>query len=520
MLEIEPLNINLIRQLNTLNYDLEILYLETGDSSLSGFIDTISIDNITMIENVFPLNIDVTSESPSWYTSWTLYPSGDLSVIIHSFPEGYTPADIDTSTIRLNGEVPIYGNIQILSEYPNIDGSVAILNFIKHDAIVSFGQNAPLDEHPIIVVFDFADGKTCVAQSSIILKEGPGYASLSGLAVDDSYQGLFGVNVDIYDSTGTLWQPLVTDDSGYYAIDSIPNGVYSVSIMTPLGYQADEETKEIGIYHIPGIIDFYLTQLEVPMTQRGRGYWMHQVNALLRGHGNPQESYEDMCNYMELIRTHFNEHGLNPVNIFEVNLDSDCDERLEALRTTISPKPKSSQNDKAKAHLTALLLNMVSGKISQWQIISEDSAIVSQAITHCNFLIIDPYSDNDETAKDIAEMINNGQLVPSGWIDTNVQDYVYRQLEGTLPEEVTLYQNYPNPLNPTTEIRFSLPHTCEVKLEIYNIMGQHLTTLVDDRLEAGIHTYLWDGSNNATGVYFYRLKAGEYDDTKKMILLK
>ncbi len=85
---------------------------------------------------------------------------------------------------------------------------------------------------------------------------------------------------------------------------------------------------------------------------------------------------------------------------------------------------------------------------------------------------------------------------------------------------VTLLGNYPNPFNPITEISFSLPAASHVKLEIYNIMGQKVATLVDGTIEAGEHTIQWDGSEAASGVYMYRLEAGEFVDTKKMILLK
>jgi hypothetical protein len=86
--------------------------------------------------------------------------------------------------------------------------------------------------------------------------------------------------------------------------------------------------------------------------------------------------------------------------------------------------------------------------------------------------------------------------------------------------EVLLLSNYPNPFNPTTEISFILPQAAQVKLEIYNIMGQKVTTLLDQKLEAGEHIVLWDGSNEASGVYLYRLQAGDFAQSKKMLLLK
>ena len=86
--------------------------------------------------------------------------------------------------------------------------------------------------------------------------------------------------------------------------------------------------------------------------------------------------------------------------------------------------------------------------------------------------------------------------------------------------EVVLVGNYPNPFNPATEISFSLPSASHVKLEVFNVMGQKVATLVDGQFEAGEHVVRWDGSDAASGVYFYRLQAGDFVDTKKMMLLK
>jgi hypothetical protein len=86
--------------------------------------------------------------------------------------------------------------------------------------------------------------------------------------------------------------------------------------------------------------------------------------------------------------------------------------------------------------------------------------------------------------------------------------------------DVVLIGNYPNPFNPVTDISFSLPIASHVKLEIFNVMGQKVATLVDGHLEAGEHIVQWDGSMTASGVYLYRLQADDFVGTKKMILLK
>jgi PKD repeat protein len=89
-----------------------------------------------------------------------------------------------------------------------------------------------------------------------------------------------------------------------------------------------------------------------------------------------------------------------------------------------------------------------------------------------------------------------------------------------MPNSSTLHQNYPNPFNPTTEISFTLSSASHVKLEVFNIVGQQVATLVDGQLGGGYHTFTFDGNSVASGVYFYRLTTEDYAETRSMVLLK
>ena len=92
--------------------------------------------------------------------------------------------------------------------------------------------------------------------------------------------------------------------------------------------------------------------------------------------------------------------------------------------------------------------------------------------------------------------------------------------ENNIPLEYGLKQNYPNPFNPTTNIEFSIPKSEFVTLKVYNILGEEVATLVSEKLAAGSYKYDWNASDLASGVYLYRLQAGDYVDVKKMILMK
>jgi fibronectin type 3 domain-containing protein len=140
----------------------------------------------------------------------------------------------------------------------------------------------------------------------------------------------------------------------------------------------------------------------------------------------------------------------------------------------------------------------------------------------------------------------NGELLPAGqgneYTDRDVRPgatYWYRlgavDAEGewmsatvsiSVPAaSLALYQNVPNPFNPTTSISFALPDRARATLRVYDVQGRHVKTLVDEVLDAGMKHAEWDatdarGNRVGSGMYFYRLTAGEKTITKKMILLK
>ncbi len=91
---------------------------------------------------------------------------------------------------------------------------------------------------------------------------------------------------------------------------------------------------------------------------------------------------------------------------------------------------------------------------------------------------------------------------------------------GDSPKSYHLTQNYPNPFNPSTKINFSLPQPGRVRLSVFNSLGQEVETLIDKDMIAGDHRVTFNAGNFPSGIYFYRIEAGEYHDVKKMVLLK
>ena len=106
-------------------------------------------------------------------------------------------------------------------------------------------------------------------------------------------------------------------------------------------------------------------------------------------------------------------------------------------------------------------------------------------------------------------------------VATDVEEIEYP----ALPDGYKLAQNYPNPFNPTTVIEFDLPRRSNVSITIFNLLGQQVAVLVNKEISAGSYRVSWDGilssgQRASSGIYFYRLVADDFIDTKKMILLK
>ncbi|MCX6163749.1 MAG: T9SS type A sorting domain-containing protein [Ignavibacteriae bacterium] len=108
----------------------------------------------------------------------------------------------------------------------------------------------------------------------------------------------------------------------------------------------------------------------------------------------------------------------------------------------------------------------------------------------------------------------------------SINFYLYRvpvgikQIGSTVPSEYKLYQNYPNPFNPSTIIKFQIKDSRFTTLKIYNILGKEVATLVNEKQSPGVYEVVFDALNLPSGIYFYKLVAGDFVETKRMVLIK
>jgi hypothetical protein len=163
-------------------------------------------------------------------------------------------------------------------------------------------------------------------------------------------------------------------------------------------------------------------------------------------------------------------------------------------------------------HFTVYCVSDISTPIGQAGVVATttDTAIVLPDTTQGKYIFV--------TAKDFAGN-------ESGESERVLNSPVTGIGEPPPPRRTALYQNVPNPFNPTTTIRFDLAKKSDVTLRIYDVAGRLVRTLVDGSLPRDRHAVLWDGLNDAgsqvaSGVYFYRLVAGDFTEVKKMTILK
>lgn len=141
----------------------------------------------------------------------------------------------------------------------------------------------------------------------------------------------------------------------------------------------------------------------------------------------------------------------------------------------------------------------------------------------------------EDTERDLLEYDINGNLYSvrsqqywkSEWQNTRLKIYEYDPASSiniksdlSVVDEYQLYENYPNPFNPETTIKFSVPNAGFVNLQVYNVLGQSVATLVDKNIAAGEYSATFKAEHLPSGIYFYRLQAENYQMTKRMILLK
>jgi hypothetical protein len=323
-----------------------------------------------------------------------------------------------------------------------------------------------------------------------------------------------GVTVTVIDENNDpISTPQQTDELGTVIFDPVDVGVYSVMIVTPLGYSVSPSETQTNVMVTSGQcsnVDFVLTPSIISNDCRTIGYWKHQFNVYTSGRGNAQESSTDLETYLDLVHQHFNILG---IYVDLENFD------FEDAKNVLTVRGSNNMLDRAKQQLFSMLLNFASDRVGNETVISDDNRVAAEAVTFVAALINDGLPDNDEQAKTICDKINNGQLVEAGVIPVSNIRYKLAS-DGTLPIDFSVAKNFPNPFNAQTSIQYGLPRTSDVVIEIYDLLGRKIESVFQGKQPAGYHHINWDAAEVSSGVYFYTIHAGDFTVTRKMILIK
>lgn len=336
---------------------------------------------------------------------------------------------------------------------------------------------------------------------------------------------LAGVKVALLDTMGVQvpgFDTLTTNSAGEYLFNDVPPDTYLVRLIEPLGYTASPNPviDTLGSGETD-VVDFVLEQTVIANNSKPVVWWEVQFLLNLLHACNPEESEADLLNYIGLVQQHYTPH----FDIFEDDLTlNDWWEKLRVWNNLTTYK-------RARRQLAGLLMNLVSGRIGQYSVVSADGRTAGEVLTYVSQLLTDGSHANDLTAELLAGQVNLRRTIAAGKVPPS--NILYKGGDGpidwgfgeNLPEEFALEQNYPNPFNPSTTIRFALPAAGQVSLKIYNARGQLVRTLVSGNYESGVHEIRWDARNDlgetvSSGMYFYRMQAGNFVESRKMVLLR
>ncbi len=383
----------------------------------------------------------------------------------------------------------------------------------------------PGDAEPGVHVFEIAaigDGASYGEQLVTITVPG-GEGDVFGKVVGPC-MNIEGAIVDLYQGTSLVGTE-TTDAMGDYRFEDVPAGDYTVELQVPLGFiPASDPGVPITVVGSDVEVNFALDVVDVGK-RRNVWWWKYQV-AALRGDVDrtPEVTVEEINDYCQLIFDHYynrpDEHAMCIEWVTFVG-DPAGPLTFDDVAYFFWDYPDPDMTFRYEAYLLAHLFNIVSGRMGQWEVVSADGATASQAIYYLTSIYDSGDRADLQTAFYNSRRIHLNQMIPAGIIPAGVPNIMYKPGdEELLPQQFTLEQNYPNPFNPVTEIAFTLPSATEVTLSVYNITGQRVATLINGVMDAGPHTVAWDAEGFASGIYLYRLEAGDMMQTKKMVLLK
>ena len=508
----------------------------SGLTSVGGFLD---FDTNPALTNIDGLSGLTSMENLSIYNNTSLTNIDALSGLTYVGALAIFNNPALTNIDGLSGLTSIGRNLRISSNsaLTNLDGLRNVIsvgettqpfaysvNITYNSSLNNFYGLYPLISEGTIVpalsgVTFTISGNASNPTEADILNNGPGTGNINGTVTSNS-AALQGVKVALLDINGipvTGVDTLTTDAQGAYSFTGVTVGNYIVTIIEPLGYSALENPKpsELSL-DATDMVDFQLEQIVVGNSAKSVLFWTEEFRRNILGLGHTRYTEQELQGFIGLVQTHYTPH----FDIFQGNTS------LQDWLNDLKVWSNNSVYKQGRRQLAALVLNLVSGKIGQYSVVTRDNRTCGDLLTYVSQLLTDGDNSNDGLALSLVLRVNLRLRIRSGLIPSanilykggKAISFIDYGLEK--PKEFALEQNYPNPFNPGTMIRYSLPENTKVRLVIYDILGKQVAELVNGEQAAGYHDVKFDGSSLASGIYFYRLTTDKFTKINKMMLLK
>jgi hypothetical protein len=481
----------------------------------------------------------ITVEGYNDYDSY-IYPGGALFVPINPVNDTIPPVCNETSNDGCTACVTATDDgvddagiflVRLDAGYDNL--VLTVDPFDQGDPSVSYCVTTDDQSMPgsgSVTVID-GEGNTCTERFELNCGQQEFCGQLSGYVyMADPLTNLQGVKVTLYNGMGDPMSMTYTDQDGLYEFFELGEGDYFVGIEPPLGFCP--VTEPMVDFSIEGCaivgVDFKLEDCSNGKTT-DLWWWKNQFKAIKTGEQLWMGLTEDDVNgYLQRVFDHFysrmdgNAIQIEGVTFMDMGMPRplDFDDILDIFFDNVD----LSDAGKTRASLLIVMLNVVSGRLSQLAVVSDDGATASQAITYYAE-VYQSCCSLDWTAWYNLHKIHMSMMIGAGVIPLSTPNIMYKNDPGTvadmMPKEFDVRQNYPNPFNPTTTIQMTLPEAAPYTVTIYNVTGQKVGEINGSSSYPGeTVTVEWDGSAQGSGVYFYKVDAGKQSITRKMVLLK
>jgi hypothetical protein len=512
---------------------------DPGRDEIMGTADDLDLQTVLaeMAANgVTLLEIHSTSYASDYWDYWTGITGGDVYVLssasevpaaIISLVEGEATF---ISNLTIEVTTPGYGD-WLTSVVPEFYSDLELPQTKTFDIEITVPDDAAAGTHTFYVSA-IGDGASYGDQLVTIEvpEEVPIIANIFGYVTAGGI-GLNGVYVTLYASGGSEVLTVQTDEDGYYFMGDIPNGDYTVECAVPLGFQpVTPASVDVTLEGSDIQVDFEMEAMAAGKCRWNYWWWYDQFTRYdmpdLPPWEMPEFTPEEIEGLTALIFQHFYDRDDGfAIQIETITYMGDPARPMtfdELKEIFIGPYTWSFEYQAAR-HIRSIMLSVAAGCRSQMSVVSADGATLSQALTYLVGLFQEGGRDNLITAVIYLQMMDVSRIIPGGVIPLDTDNIMYK--EAVLADDFELRQNHPNPFNPRTTIDFSLEVNADVRLEVFDLLGRNVTTLIDGYIEAGNHHVEWNGTDAtghevASGVYFYRIQVGDYSQTRKMVMMK